>query len=72
MPNTHRGVYHQKRQGLGWLSSRNLALTLTELPSGGYTAYLKRQNVTVMREYNSDKRVVVLLCVSCEYLYEVC
>lgn len=42
---THHGGYHRRRQDPGWLSSRSLALTLTELPSGEYTAYLQRQSV---------------------------
>lgn len=36
----------------GWLSSRNLASTLTELPSGGYTAYLHIVVVSFLRYYN--------------------
>lgn len=38
---TYHGGYHQKRWGPEWPSLRNLALTLTELPSGGYTEYLE-------------------------------
>lgn len=42
---THHGGYHQRRQDPGWLSLRNLALTLTELPSEGYTAYLENKGI---------------------------
>lgn len=42
---TYHGGYHQKRQDPGWLSLRNLASTLTELPSEGYTAYLESQRI---------------------------
>lgn len=41
MSMTYHGGYHQRRLGPEWPSLRNLALTLTELPSGGYTEYLE-------------------------------
>lgn len=65
MPMTHHGGYHQKRQDPGWLSSRNLASTLTELPSGGYTAYLMRQIVIWWSDtYNMNTIVTKVVCVS--------
>lgn len=44
---THRGEYHRRRQDPGWLSLRNSALTLAELPSEGCTAYLEIRSISL-------------------------
>lgn len=51
---SHHGGFHQKRQGPGWLSSRSSASILTELPAGGYTAYLQWHSDVLLMESNLE------------------
>lgn len=52
---THHGGYHRKRQDPGWLSLGNSALTLTELPSEGCTAYLQIKSISFHLSIGPEK-----------------